>query len=127
MEVDYSKLDELATSDIFLGLLLYTENSGFNEQNFYHFYDQLRSKTCRSFGIFRTEGRLHSHSLRNLLTFSEMSQAIWTENHEEPKKGSYYHIRESHKAAIKRILIDRKVLPKDEGLLKQLAEDFDSL
>jgi hypothetical protein len=118
-------LKKLTISEILGGLLLYGGKEKFPEQALYRFFQKVGDtdpELAERFQVSEGQGRLKSTPLRRALSFFEMGKIL-----ELPMPNpvdQYYRARQSQRESLKRDLTRRGIIPSNERLFEDLAEEF---
>lgn len=107
--------NELTTSELLNGILLNIGKVRFTDQDLYRFLKTVDLDD--RFGIRQGDAGLHGESIDITIAFSKMALALedW---------GDHYEVNNSMRASLRKVLIERGVLPKYEKFFQKLAKQF---
>ncbi len=118
-----SDVKKLAPSDLLDGTLLALGADDFSEQAIYALFKEIETEQPSVAGWFEvtgSEGDLRSEPLRGLLNFMESGKILQISPPNPVDQ--FYHVRKEQKQTILKDLKDHGVLPRYQGLFKELAK-----
>lgn len=124
-----AELAKLSCYEIVTGMFLYlSPETSFPEQKLLRFFHGLQRrgpKAFARFGVEQSGGQLRSITLRQILDYQEMAKTVKALMPNPVDQ--YYEIRRASLEALRKDLAQRRVVPRHEPALQELAGRFQAV